>query len=170
MMGYLKNKHNSRLVFDPTYPDIDKGDFPMYNWTKYYGDAKEAMPADMPKPLGKDIDLRMMVDSNHAGDKRIQCSWTGFLIFCNMVLIYCISKQQPTIDTSVFGAEFVAMKHGIEKLWGLRYKIRMMGFSLSEPSYVYGDNKSAITNSLRLVGGLLYEIFYDHKVCWTDQV
>ena len=23
MMGYLKWKHNSRLFFDPTYPDID---------------------------------------------------------------------------------------------------------------------------------------------------
>jgi hypothetical protein len=50
MMGYLKNKHNSRLVFDPTYPDIDKGDFPMFDWTKFYDDAKVAMPADMPKP------------------------------------------------------------------------------------------------------------------------
>ena len=103
-------------------------------------------------------------------DKRIRRSWTDFLIFCNMALIDWISKKQPTIETSVFGAEFVAMKHGIEKLRGLRYKIRMMGIPLSGPSYVYGDNKSAITNSLRLVGGLLYEIFDDHKVRWTDQV
>ena len=57
MMGYLKNKHNSRLVFDPTYPDIDKGDLPKYDWTEFYGDAKEALPADIPKPLGKDINL-----------------------------------------------------------------------------------------------------------------
>ena len=28
IMGYLKNKHNTRLVFDPAYPDIDMGDFP----------------------------------------------------------------------------------------------------------------------------------------------
>ena len=28
IMGYLKNKHNTRLVFDPTYPNIDMGDFP----------------------------------------------------------------------------------------------------------------------------------------------
>jgi hypothetical protein len=39
-----------------------------------------------------------------------------FLIFCNMALIDWISKRQATIETSVFGAEFVAMKHGIEKL------------------------------------------------------
>jgi hypothetical protein len=42
-----------------------------------------------------------------------------------MALIIWLSKCQPTIETSVFGAEFVAMKHGIETLRGLRYKLRM---------------------------------------------
>ncbi len=37
-------------------------------------------------------------------------------LFCNMALIDWVSKKQATIETSVFGAEFVAMKHGIEKL------------------------------------------------------
>jgi hypothetical protein len=58
-MGYLKNKHNIGLVFGPTNPDIDMGDSPKYDWTKFYGDAKELMPADMPPPLGKDVDLRI---------------------------------------------------------------------------------------------------------------
>jgi hypothetical protein len=31
----------------------------------------------------------------------------------------------------------------------LRYKIRMMGIPLSGPTYVYGDNKSQVTNSSR---------------------
>ena len=29
-----------------------------------------------------------------------------------MALIDWVPKKQPTIETSVFGAEFVAMKHG----------------------------------------------------------
>jgi hypothetical protein len=41
------------------------------------------------------------------------------------------------------------MNHGIEKLRGLRYKIRMMGIPLSGPTYVYGDNKSQVINSSR---------------------
>ena len=49
--------------------------------------------------------------------------------------------------TSVFGAEFVAMKHGIEALRGLRYKLHMMGVPLTGPSFIYGDNKSQVTNS-----------------------
>jgi hypothetical protein len=54
-----------------------------------------------------------------------------------------------TIETSVFGAEFIAMKHGIKTLRGLRYKIRMMRIPLSGPAYIYGDNKSQVTNSSR---------------------
>jgi hypothetical protein len=34
-------------------------------------------------------------------------------------------------------------------LRGLRYKIRMMGIPLSGPTYIYGDNKSQVTNSYR---------------------
>ena len=81
IMGYLKNKHNTRLVFDLTYPDINKQDFPKYDWTEFYGEVSEEIPADMPTPLGKDVDLRMMVDRNHAGDRRIRRSRTGSLIF-----------------------------------------------------------------------------------------
>ena len=100
----------------------------------------------MPEPLGKDLDFHMFCDSDHAREKRTRRSRTGFLIFCNMALINWISKKQATIKISVFGAEFVAMKHGIEKLRGLRYKLRMMGIPLTGPLYIYGDNKSQLTN------------------------
>jgi hypothetical protein len=111
--------------------------------------VEEAIPPDMPPPLGKDVDLRMMVDSDHAGDKRTQRSHTVFIIFFNLAPVVWLSKQQPTIESSVFGAEFVANKHGFETLRGLRYKIRMMGIPLSGPTYIYGDNKSQVTNSSR---------------------
>jgi len=53
VMGYLKQKHNSCLIFDPTYPKIDMSSFPTYDWTEFYGDVKEAIPHDMPEPLDK---------------------------------------------------------------------------------------------------------------------
>ena len=76
-------------------------------------------------------------------------SRTGFLIYVNNALIDWLSKKQPTIETSVFGAEFVAMKHVVEKLRGLRYKLRMMGVPISGCSYIYGDNMSVINNTQR---------------------
>ncbi len=116
VMFYLSQKHKTRLIFDLTHPKIDLGQFPQYNWTKFYGNVKEAIPVDLLEPLGKDLDVCMMCDSDHAGDKRTRRSCTGFLIFYNIALIDWVSKKQATIETSVFGAEFVAMKHGIEKL------------------------------------------------------
>jgi hypothetical protein len=110
---------------------------------------EEAIAQDMPPPLGKDVDLRMMVDSDHAGEKRTRCSNTGFIIFCNLAPIIWLSKQQATIKLSVFGAEFIAIEHRIKTLWGLRYKIRMIGIPLSGPMYIYGNNKSQLTNSSR---------------------
>ena len=65
----------------------------------------------------------MMVDSDHEEDKANQRSQTGFMIYVNMALINWLSKKQPTIESSVFGDEFVAMKTGMEALCGLRYKL-----------------------------------------------
>ena len=53
------------------------------------------------------------------------------------------------METSVFGAEFVATKNGMETLRELWYKLRMMGVSLSGPSFMYGDNMSVIHNTQR---------------------
>jgi hypothetical protein len=92
----------------------------------------------MPTPLGKDLAVCMMCDGDHAGEKRTRRSRTGFLIFCNMALIDWVSKKQATIETSVFGAKFLTMKHGIENLRGLRYKLCMMGIPLTGPSFIYG--------------------------------
>jgi hypothetical protein len=46
IMGYVKQKHNTRLVFYPTYPDIDHRAFLKYKWSEFYGDVQEAIPAD----------------------------------------------------------------------------------------------------------------------------
>ena len=59
------------------------------------------------------------------------------------------SKKQATIEGSVFGAEFVAMKTGVETLRGIIYKLRMMGVTLTGPTYVYGDNMYVIYNKSR---------------------
>ena len=146
-MNLLKHKHNSRLVFDPTYPKIDESIFKDFDWKDLYGDVQEAIPPNAPKPRGKDVDLRDKVDSNHAGDKDTRLSCTGYLIFCNMSLVDCMSKKQPIIETYVFGAEFVVLKHVMEALRVIFYKLRMMGLPLSGCSYVYGGNMPVIHNN-----------------------
>ena len=89
------------------------------------------------------------MDADHTGDTVSRRSRTGFFIYINMALIVFHSKKQTTIETSVFGSEFVAMKQAMECNRGLRYKLRMMGVPLSGPTYMYGDNMSVIHNTQR---------------------
>ena len=117
IMGYLKWHHNTQLVFDPTYPTLDLSLFPTYDWTRFYGDVSEVLPPDMPEPLGKDVDVRMMCDSDHAGEKRTRSSCTGFLIFCNMALIDWVSICQPTFETSVLVLRLLFCNTAL-KSWG----------------------------------------------------
>ena len=59
------------------------------------------------------------------------------------------SKKQSTVETSVFGTEFVAIKQGIDALRDLRYKLKMMGIPTLGPSHIYGDNMSIVYNTSR---------------------
>ena len=108
---------------------------------------QEAVPPDIPQSQGKEVDIRMFVDTDHAGDKHVQRSRTGFFIYVNSALVMWCSNKQATIETSVFGSEFVALKHGIKTIRGLRYKLQMMGVPLTGPAYVYGDNMPVIHNT-----------------------
>ena len=87
IFAYLEKKHNSRLVFDPTYPDIDMAQFKECDWKDFYEGATEAIPPNAPNPRGKEVDLRLFVGSDHAGDRTTRRSRTGFLVYLNGALI-----------------------------------------------------------------------------------
>ena len=36
VFAFLKAKHNSRLALDPTYPEINPGDFKKCDWKEFY--------------------------------------------------------------------------------------------------------------------------------------
>jgi hypothetical protein len=149
VFAYLGLHHNAMVVFDPTYPSVDMGTFIKTDWKSMYGDVKEMIPSGAPFSLGKEVDLRLFVYSDHADDQLTRHSRTGFVIYLNMAPIVWFSNRHPTVESSVFGAEFVAMKNGIETFRGLRYKLIMMGVALSGPTYVYGDNMYGVHNTQR---------------------
>jgi hypothetical protein len=114
LFAYLRKKQNGVIVLDPTYPDIDLRQFnDGVDWKNIYGDIKEAIPPDAPEPRGKTLITRLFVDSDHAGDVLIRQSRTGFIIYLNNAPVIWYSKRQGTVETSVFGAELVAMKVGM---------------------------------------------------------
>ena len=40
------------------------------------------------------------------------------------------------------------MKQATEFVRGLRYKLRMFGIPVNEPTFIYGDNQSVLTNMI----------------------
>ncbi len=104
---------------DPTYPVIDSTQFPICDWNNFYGKVEEPIQPNAPEAIGKVVDLRMFINSNHAGDQCTQRSCSGFLIYLNTALNSWYSKRQSSIETCTFGTEFVAMKTGIEALRGI---------------------------------------------------
>ena len=66
IMGCLKLRHNSRLA---SYPNINHSNFQDFDWTDFYEGAVETFPPNAPLPRGKEVDLCMFVNSNHAGYK-----------------------------------------------------------------------------------------------------
>ena len=138
------------MIFDHTVLSIDKADKENWNNTVYSnerGELKGEIPTNSPASLGKGFTMRIYVDSDHAGDQITRRSRTEFLVFLNNALIYWTSKKQTTIETSLFGSEFMAMKHATEYVRGLRYKLRAMRIPVEECTYIYGDNKSVLVTS-----------------------
>ena len=133
-------------MFDPTYPTIDMIYFKECDWKYFYKGVKEAIPDNAPESRGKDFDVRCFVDRDHIGDIVSRRSRTGFFIFINIASVIFNFKKQTTIETSVFGSEFVAIKTAMESVRGLRYKQHMMGVPLAGPTYMYGDNMFVIHN------------------------
>ena len=85
--------------------------------------------------------------SDHVADTVARRSRTGVFIFLNMLPVVWYSKKQTTIESSVFGTEFVVLNIAMETTRGLRYKLRIMGVPFDRHTYAYVDNMSVIHNT-----------------------
>lgn len=111
MFTFLKTNHNGVMAFDPTEPTIDESLFPAQDWSATpYAGSKEDTPPNMCEPRGIGMTMRAFVNSDHATDITNRRSRTWFIIFLNSAPIYWYSKKQTGVETSSFGAEFIAMK------------------------------------------------------------
>ena len=73
----------------------------------------------MPESRGIGFVMRAKVDADHAGDTITRRSRTGFIIYLNSAPVYWMSKKQTSIETSLFGSKFIAMKQCCEHIRGL---------------------------------------------------
>jgi len=147
---YLRKFHNTEIVYDPSDPCIETGNFERKDWTSSeFGhiSGEEELPPNMPEPRGLGFIMSAKVDADHAADTVSRRSRTGFFVYLNCLPIYWLSKKQTSVESSSFGSEFVAMKQCCEYLRGLRYKLRMMGIPCEGPAYIAGNNQSVLANT-----------------------
>jgi len=68
IFSYLKGHENSRIVFDPVYPEIDDRHFKNVDWGDFYPEATNEFPPGMPEPLGLPVEITCFMDADHAGN------------------------------------------------------------------------------------------------------
>jgi hypothetical protein len=91
---------------EPDYSDIPDH---QYDWTyTVYGNTKEVLTKDVPKPLGKHITLSHYVDANLMHDVTTRKSVPGILHLINKTPLDWHSKKQATVETATYGSELIA--------------------------------------------------------------
>ena len=105
------------------------------------------MDDKLPKSLFDELMITAYVDSDHAHDKVTRRSITGLIVFVGRTPVMYQSKRQGAIETSTYGAEFMAMKTAVEEVISIRYMLRCLGVKVTKPTNILGDNRSVVINS-----------------------
>jgi hypothetical protein len=143
--GYLKKRHNRRVVIDSRDPIYKGGEDAMgLDFTqelgKNYPDAFEEIDVNLPKALVDEMEITVFVDSDHAHDKVSRRSITRIIIFVGRTPVVYSSKRQGAIETSTYGAELCAMKNAVEEVIAFRYMLHCLGVQVTRASLVCGNN------------------------------
>ena len=145
IFAYLKKHPKCNLILDSSRgPSLPA---PQVDWKDFYEVEPEELPPGAPEPLGEAVQLTCFVDASFAPDLVSFRSRTGVMLYVNRGLINFLSRRQNSIETSTFGAEYMALKTGLEMTIGLRYKLAMMGVPIDGPARIRCDNQSVVSNT-----------------------
>ncbi len=149
VFGYLRNHPDGCLMIDISDPPIrDKANISSgYNWSEFYPNACEDIPPNIPEPRGMKGKITAYVDADHARDKLTRRSVTGIVILLNNTPIAWVSRRQKTVETSTYGSELVAARIAVDMIIEMRYKLRMLGVTMEDSSYLCGDNMAVVLNT-----------------------
>ena len=95
------------------------------------------------------VKVTCFVDASHAANKVDRKSHTGYMIFINRAPIIWHSKRQNTVGPSTLTSEFIALKACMERVIGIRFKLRMFGIPIDGTADILCDNQSVVNNSSR---------------------
>ena len=144
--GYIARMKHARILVNTSLPDLSSLPPQAFDWFNVYGNLKEILPHDAPKPLGNPVITISYVDANLMHDLITGRSVTGILHFINSFPFDWYSKKQATVETATYGSEFNAARTCAEQLIDHRNTLRYLGVPLKK-SYMFGDNESVVGSS-----------------------
>jgi hypothetical protein len=148
MIGYVTRMRYAAIRVRTSEPDLSFYGSPVHDWmSTMYGDCKEDIPADAPKPMGKFVTTVHYVDANLMHDMLSGKAVTGCVHFLNQTPIDAYSKKQATVETATYGSEFVAARTCTEQIIEIRTLLRYLGVPIRDQSYMFGDNQAVVKSS-----------------------
>ena len=146
LYGYLAKTKHFAIRYRTKESDYSHLPKQEYEWTTtLYGNVKEEIPKDIPKPLGKREITTTFLDANLLHDIVTPKSVTALLHFVSTPTDW-FSKRQATVKTATYGSELVAAKTATEKIKDLTNTLRYLGVSIMTKAYMFGYNKSVVTS------------------------
>ena len=128
----------------PEYSFLPDQDF---DWTySVYGYVQEILPDYMPEPLGEAVIITTSMNANMNHCLATGKSLTGCLHFVNKTPVDWYSKKQATVETAIYGSEFVAAKTATEQIMDIRQTLWYLGAPICAKSFLFGDNRSVVTS------------------------
>ena len=110
-----------------------------------YPDTQDELPQNVPPPLGKSIQCSTCVDVDLAGGGANNMLITNrhprLRKYSPLDLVI---KRQNNVESSTFGAEFIAMRILVDILTSFRYKLRMFGVTIDGPVNIFCDYEAAM--------------------------
>ena len=114
IFAHLKKYYNTKMVFDPSILDINKNDFEKQDWS--YSEfssiikTKDKVHPRAPVPRGMGFTIIGKVDVDYTADTITHRSRIDYIVYLNSAPIDWFLKKQTSIETSLFGLEFIAKK------------------------------------------------------------
>ena len=120
--AYLSKMQHAAIRVQTDEPDSSAHPDFTYNWSQsVYGNVKEVISEDCPKPLGKHVTLSHYVDANLYHDMLSGC-----------------------LEMTTFGSEVNAARTAMGQIIILRGTLCYMGVPLRDSSYMSGDSKTIV--------------------------
>ena len=128
VFGYLADTKDAAIRVRTTMPDYSHFPDQEFDWAySVYGDVKEAIPDDMPEPLGKPVLLTAYVDANLYHDLVTGRALTAVLHLINQTPFDWHCKRQATVENATFGSKFVAARTAVDQVINISTTPRFLG-------------------------------------------